>query len=121
MAIFTETVTYYQYDAPSGDYRRFVLRGVQWSDHYEKTDNDGRISVSRYATVTIPAKAADGIEFPVSEFDAMFLGVVGDMPKDERGKRISDMLTNYQRAGRVKTVNDNRNGRLLPHVKVTLA
>lgn len=51
--LFTDTVTIYNkiYDS---EWKRTVVKGVQWSDKTEKKNENGKISIARYASVTFP-------------------------------------------------------------------
>lgn len=98
-----------------------VIRGVQWSDHCDKQDNGGRISVSRYVSITFPQGTYEGLELlPVNEEDAFVYGEVDDIVTTVQGHRISNLLEKYPKSGRVKSVNDNSNRNLLKNVKVIL-
>ena len=51
MALFTDTVTIYNKISDS-EWKRTVVKGVQWSDKTEKKNENGKISIARYASVT---------------------------------------------------------------------
>lgn len=53
MALFTDTVTIYNKISDS-EWKRTVVKGVQWSDKTEKKNENGKISIARYASVTFP-------------------------------------------------------------------
>ncbi len=50
MALFTDTVTIYNKISDS-EWKRTVVEGVQWSDKTEKQNDNGKISIARYAVV----------------------------------------------------------------------
>ena len=51
--LFTDTVTIYNKISDS-EWKRTVVKGVQWSDKTEKKNENGKISIARYASVTFP-------------------------------------------------------------------
>ena len=58
--LFTDTVTIYNkiYDS---EWKRTVVKGVQWSDKTEKKNENGKISIARYASVTFPNGTYEGL------------------------------------------------------------
>ena len=121
--LFTDTVTIYN-KIGNGELRSWVstiVHGVQWSDKSIKENNQGKVSIARYVTVTFPEGTYESLSLnAASEEDAIFYGEVSDTVTGERGNRISDLLERYPRSGRIKSVNDNSNRTMLKNIKVTL-
>lgn len=128
---FTDTITFYHkeiletqeegrtVEVPT--WTRKVIHGVQWSDHFEKQDTGGRISVASYATLTLPQGTFEGLVINAkNEEDAIVYGEVDDIVTTVPGHRVSDLLNKYQRGGRIKSVNDNSNRTHLKNIKVVL-
>lgn len=101
-----------------GTFKKFVVNGVQWSDKLEKTNTNGRVSVSKYTTVTFFEGTYDGLDLlNYSKEDAIFNGVIaGEVP----GGRISTLLKAYPKSGVIKSVNDNSNRTFLKNIRVVL-
>lgn len=119
--MFTDTVTIYQKIADS-EWKRTVVEGVQWSDHEEKKNESGKISIARYASITFPEGTYEHLALSaVSEEDCIVFGVVADVVEDVKGKRISDLRRGYPKSGIIQSVNDNSNRRFLRNVKVVVA
>ena len=121
--LFTDTVTIFNKieDGDDVTWRRTVVRGVQWADKSERTNNNGRISVARYVSLTFPEGTYEGLTLESGkDEDAIFYGVIDEEPTDVRGYRISDMLNKYPKAGRIQSVNDNSNRDRLKNIKVVL-
>lgn len=115
MALFTDTVTIFH-----GSSKK-IVEGVQWSEKTERTITDKKISVAKYISVTFPEKVYNNI--PFNEYDehtCMIYGAIKDEVSEERGKRISDLMKNYERSGFVRVINDNSNRSKLKHIKVVL-
>lgn len=94
---------------------------MQWSDKKEKNNNDGKISVADYVTLTFPKGTWNNIVLDSSkEEDCIVLGVVEDEISDVKGNRVSDLLKKYPQSGLIKSVNDNSNRTMLPNIKVVL-
>ena len=121
MALFTDTVTIYNKISDS-EWKRTVVDGVQWSDKTEKQNNNGKISVARYVSVTFPEGTYENLLssmiFPIT---LPFHAVVNDDVADLKGKRISDLIKKYQKSGLIKSVNDNSNRDTLKNIKVVVA
>lgn len=121
MALFTDTVTIYNKISDS-EWTRTIVEGVQWSDKTEKQNNNGKISVARYASITFPEGTYDGLTLDSSkEEDCIVFGEVDDIVEDVKGSRISDLMKKYPKSGLVKSVNDNSNRDMLPNIKVVVA
>ncbi len=119
-ALFTDTVTIYNKISDT-EWKRTVVKGVQWSDKTEKANSNGRISVAHYTTITFPQGAYEGLIFnATNEEDCIVLGEVDTVVTGEKGNRISDILKTYPKSGLIKSVNDNSNRVMLPNVKVVL-
>ncbi len=119
--MFTDTVTIYQKTAGS-EWKRTVVEGVQWSDHEEKKNETGKISIARYASITFPEGAYEHLMIcAASEEDCVVLGIVTDVVEDVKGKRISDLRRKYPKSGIIQSVNDNSNRRFLKNIKVVVA
>ena len=124
MAVFTDTVTIYHKTAVNSvdAWVRTVVHGVQWSDKTDKRAENGKISIAKYTQITFPQGTYDGITLDASnEEDAIFFGEITDVISDERGHRLSDLLKEYPRSGRIQSVNDNTDRDYLPNIKVVVA
>lgn len=134
-ALFTDTVTVittvpleeWLWDTFSfetgeiGGYQVVIIDGVQWSDKKNRINDNGKVSIERYATVTFPKKVYEHINFEkLDEETSVFFGRMEEEIADVKGKRLSDLLQRYPKSGIVKTVNDNSNRYMLPNVKVVL-
>lgn len=121
MALFTDTVTIYNKISDS-EWKRTVVDGVQWSDKTEKKNENGKISIARYASVTFPEGAYEGLVLNSSnEEDCIVYGTVEDAVEDVKGKRISDLLKKYPKSGIIQSVNDNSNRDFCKNIKVVVA
>ena len=121
MATFTDTITIYNKITDSEWYRT-VVEGVQWSDKTEKKNENGKISVVKYASITFPEGCYDGLTLDAArEEDCIVFGAVEDVVTDTKCSRISDLIKKYPRAGRIKAVNDNSNRKFLKSIKVVVA
>ena len=121
MALFTDTVTLYNKISDS-EWKRTVIEGVQWADKTEKKNENGKISIARYASITFPEGTYDGLVFNSSnEEDCIVFGAVDDVVEDVKGKRISDLLKKYQKSGIIQSVNDNSNRDFCKNIKVVVA
>lgn len=121
MAIFTDVVTIYNKISDS-EWERTVVSGVQWSDKTEKKNENGKISIARYASVTFPEGTYDGLVLNFSnEEDCIVYGAVEDVVEDVKGKRISDLMKKYPKSGLIQAVNDNSNRDFCKHIKVVIA
>ena len=119
--IFTDKVTLF--NKISEDYwTSKLVEGVQWSDKTELDNNDGKISVARYAEITFPKGTYEDLILNASnEEDVLVMGDATAFVVDgTKGKRISDLLKAYQHAGRIKAVDDNSNRDYLKNMKVTV-
>ena len=121
MAVFTDTVTIYSQISES-EWKRTVVEGVQWSDKTEKKNENGKISVARYASVTFPDGTYDGLMLNSSnEEDCIVYGEINDVVEDVKGKRVSDLLKKYPKSGIIQAVNDNSNRDFCKNIKVVVA
>ena len=121
MALFTNTVTMYNKISET-EWKRTVVDGVQWSDKTEKQNDNGKISIARYASITFPEGTYDGLVLSSSnEEDCIVYGAVDDVVEDVKGKRISDLMEKYQKSGIIQSVNDNSNRDMLKNIKVVVA
>lgn len=120
MALFTDTVTIYNKISDS-EWKRTVVEGVQWSDKTDKKNENGKISVARYASITFPEGIYDGLVLDSSnEEDCIVFGAVEDVVEDVKGKRISDLMKKYPKSGIIQSVNDNSNRDFLKNIKVVV-
>lgn len=104
-----------------GGYQVVIIDCVQWADKKSRVNNDGKVSIERYATVTFPKKVYEHINFEkLDEETSVFFGRMEEEIADIKGKRLSDLLQRYPKSGIVKMVNDNSNRTMLPHIKVVL-
>lgn len=117
MALFTDTVTVY-HKISDVEWRRTVVKGVQWVDKVEKTNTDGVLSIVQYASVTFPESTFEGLELNIS--DAIVLGEITDEVGENRGERIGDLLKKYPDSGTVRFVKNNNRRTYLKNVKVVL-
>lgn len=121
MALFTDTVTIYHKIFDS-EWKRTVICGVQWTDKEERQNNNGKISIVRYVSVTFPEDAYENLDINAEdEEDCMVYGVVEDEITDERGKRVSDLLRKYPKSGIIRSVRGNSNRSHLKNIKVVLS
>lgn len=119
-AVFTDTVTIYNKISDT-EWKRTVVEGVQWTDKTEKKNENGKISVAKYASVTFPRGTLDGLVFNSSnEEDCIVFGAIEDVVTDVKGHRISDLMEKYPKSGLIKSVNDNSNRSLLKNIKVVV-
>lgn len=120
-AAFTDTITIYQKNIDE-TWNRIVVRGIQWSEKTERLNNNGKISVQKYVSITFPEGTYEGIPWnSAHDEDAIVLGDIKDVVTTEKGNRISDLLKRYQQSGIIKSVNDNSNRDRLKNIKVVLA
>ena len=120
MGLFNDTVTIYN-KTPEETWQRTVVKGVQWSDKTEKKNDNGKLSVVRYASLTFPEGTYEGIVLdPCNEEDCIVFGEVDDEITTEKGHRISDLLKKNSRSGLISSVNENNNRTYLKQVKVVV-
>lgn len=123
LRLFTDTITIYHKVEVNNviSWARTVVQGVQWTDHEDKVNNDGKISVARYASVTFPEGTYESLELdPRNEEDVIVYGEITEVITGAIGHRVSNILDNYTRSGRIKSVNNNANRPRLKNIKVTL-
>lgn len=124
MGLFNDTVTIFnkRMNKETAVWDKTVVNGVQWSDHDEKNENAGRVSVGHYANITFPEGTYDGLILnAANEEDAIFYGVIDAVIEDIKGHRITDIMKQYPKSGRIKSVNDNSNRDFLKNIKVVIA
>lgn len=124
MGLFNDTVTIFnkRMNGETAVWDKTVVNGVQWSDHDEKNENAGRISVGHYANITFPEGTYDGLILnAANEEDAIFYGEIDAVIEDIKGHRITDIMKQYPKSGRIKSVNDNSNRDFLKNIKVVIA
>lgn len=124
MGLFNDTVTIFnkRMNGETAVWDKTVVNGVQWSDHDEKNENAGRISVGHYANITFPEGTYDGLILnAANEEDAIFYGKIDAVIEDIKGHRITDIMKQYPKSGRIKSVNDNSNRDFLKNIKVVIA
>lgn len=101
-----------------GTFIRYVVDGVQWSDKDEISNDNGRMNITRYVSITFFAGTFENLDLTnFSSEDAIFYGVVTDEVPDNR---ISALLKKYSRSGLIKSVKDNSNRSYLKNIKVVL-
>lgn len=121
MALFTDTVTVYNKISDS-EWKRTVIEGVQWADKTEKKNENGKISVARYASITFPDGTYEGLVLSSSnEEDCIVYGAIEDAVEDVKGHRISDLMKKYPKSGLIQSVNDNSNRDFCKNVKAVVA
>ena len=117
MALFTDSITIY--NKTTSSWSRTVVDGVQWSDKADRINNNGRVKVDPYATITFPQGTYEGIRLdPRQDEDAILYGVVPDMP-NTTSFRLSDVIK-CNKGGIIQSVNDNSNRDYLKNIKVTV-
>ena len=124
MGLFNDTVTIFnkRMNGETAVWDKTVVNDVQWSDHDEKTENAGRVSVGHYVNITFPEGTYDGLILnAANEEDAIFYGEIDAVIEDIKGHRITDIMKQYPKSGRIKSVNDNSNRDLLKNIKVVIA
>jgi len=110
---FTDTVTVI--NKTEDGWTKTVVDGVQWAEKEEKLNNQGKISIATYVSITFPEGTYEQLLLdPNNEEDAIVRGVV-----DEDITKISTLLKNHK-GGRIKAVNDNSNRLMLKNVKVVV-
>lgn len=121
MALFTDAVTIYNKISDT-EWKRTVVEGVQWADKTEKQNNNGKLSIVRYASLTFPEGTYDGLVLDSSnENDYIVFGAVEDVIEDIKGSRISDLREKYPKSGYIQSVNDNTNRSFLKNIKVVVS
>ena len=124
MGLFNDTVTIFnkRMNGETAVWDKTVVNDVQWSDHDEKNENAGRVSVGHYTNITFPEGTYDGLILnAANEEDAIFYGEIDAVIEDIKGHRITDIMKQYPKSGRIKSVNDNSNRDLLKNIKVVIA
>ena len=121
MAMFTDTVTVF-HKLCNGEWEILVVEGVQWSDKSEKKNENGKLSVVRYAEITFPEGTYEELQLRAENSeDCIVYGKINDCVSDEKGCRISDLLKKYPKSGLIQSVNDNSNREFLKNMKVVVA
>ena len=124
MGLFNDTVTIFnkRMNGETAVWDKTVVNGVQWSDSDQKNENSGRISVGHYVNITFPEGTYDGLILnAANEEDAIFYGEIDAVIEDIKGHRITDIMKQYPKSGRIKSVNDNSNRDFLKNIKVVIA
>lgn len=124
MGLFNDTVTIFnkRMNKETAVWDKTVVNGVQWSDTDQKNENSGRISVGHYVNITFPEGTYDGLILnAANEEDAIFYGEIDAVIEDIKGHRITDIMKQYPKSGRIKSVNDNSNRDFLKNIKVVIA
>lgn len=124
MGLFNDTVTIFnkRMNGETAVWDKTVVNDVHWSDHDEKNENAGRVSVGHYANITFPEGTYDGLILnAANEEDAIFYGEIDAVIEDIKGHRITDIMKQYPKSGRIKSVNDNSNRDFLKNIKVVIA
>lgn len=120
MALNTDTITLYNKISDT-EWKRTVIKGVQWTDKVERTNADGVLSIVKYASVTFFDGTFKGLVLnSANEEDCIVYGAVTDVVDGNRGSQISDLLKKYPRSGLIKAVNDNSNRNFLKSIKVVV-
>ena len=119
--MFTDTVTIYNKISDS-EWKRTVVKGIQWSDKAEKQNANGKISVAKHVQITFPHPSYEGLTLQAEkEEDCIVYGSIEDEISGEKGNRIADLLKKYPKSGRIQSVNDNTNRSFLKNIKVVIA
>ena len=118
MALFTDSVTIYNKQTAS--WKRTVVDGVQWSDKVDRINNNGKIKVDKYASITFPEGTYEDLTLdPGHDEDAILFGVVTDEVTSTVSHRLSDIIKR-NKGGIIQSVNDNSNRDYLKNIKVTV-
>lgn len=118
--MFSDTITIYNKISDT-EWRRTVVKGVQWADKSEKQISAGVISVAPYVAITFPQGTYEGLILAAfNEEDAIVYGEVADEVNNIKGSRISDLMRKYTRSGLIQSVNDNSNRTFLKNIKVVI-
>ena len=118
MALFTDSVTIYNKSTSS--WTRTVVDGVQWSDKFDRINNNGKIKVDKYASITFPEGTYEGLTLdPAQDEDAILFGVVTDEATGTASHRLSDIIKR-NKGGIIQSVNDNSNRDYLKNIKVVV-
>lgn len=119
--MFTDTVTLY-HKLCTGEYEIISVEGVQWSDKSDKKNENGKLSVVRYAQITFPEGTYEDLTLSAENTeDCIVFGKVIECVSDEKGCRISDLMKRHPRSGLIQSVNDNSNRDMLKNIKVVVA
>ena len=118
--MFDDTITIYT-KITDNSWERTVVEGVQWSDKRDRKNENGRISIVDYVSLTFPRGTYESLDLsPTGGENCIIYGEVAEEITGEKGKRVSDILSKYPKSGRILSVNDNTNRRLLKNIKVVL-
>lgn len=121
MAVFTDTVTIFNKISDT-EWKRTVVKGVQWSEKTDKKNADGVVSVVRYVLITFPEGTYEGIGLDAyNDGDFIVYGAVTDTLDGTKGNRASDLLKRHNKSGTIQSVNDNSNRDFLKNFKVVIA
>ena len=119
--MFTDTITIYNKISDS-EWKRTVVKGVQWSDKTEKKNENGKLSVVRYVQITFPEGTYEGLILDSSKSeDCIVYGAVYDEVSATKGSRLSELMKKYPKSGLIQSVNDNSNRDLLKNINVVVA
>lgn len=95
---------------------------MQWTEKTEKKNENGKISIATYITVTFPQGKYTGLTLSAkNEEDAIVYGDVSDVVNTTTGSTLKDLLKKYEKSGRIKSVKDNSKRDFIPNIKVVLA
>lgn len=120
MALFTDTVTVYN-KISDNKWKRTVVKGVQWSENTDRVNSDKVITYASHVSVTFPEGTFDDVVLSSSnEEDCIVYGEVNDAVDGQRGSRVSDLVKKYEKAGFIKSVNDNSKRSFLKNIKVVV-
>lgn len=119
--MFNDTVTIFN-KVSDTEWEKTVVKGVQWAERFEKKNDNGKISVVRYVSITFPKGTYEGLVLEAGkEEDCIVYGEISDVLKDEKGSRVSDLMEKYPRSGLIQSVNDNSGRDFLKNIKVVIA
>lgn len=137
MALFTDVMTVYNYIEESQRWKRTVVKGVQWRHNKVEVSTSGGVQTEqKVESITIDFKKnygneqyVDYLEFnkledktgywTLNERDCADIVVLGESERELGADyKISDLKNEFQYMGTVLSVSDNRNRRLLQHIKV---
>lgn len=145
MSLFTDTMTVYNYrkdaDTETETWQRTVIRGIQWTHNKKEVSVSGGVQTeTKVESITIDCQRNYGnkpyiapneyVKLSAEECAAYWtldarngqgVIVMGVSDKEiSRAYRLSNLSEDYQYAGTVSSVSDNRNRAQLKHIKVVL-
>ena len=84
--MFTDTVTLY-HKLCTGEYEIIPVEGVQWSDKSDKKNENGKLSVVRYAQITFPEGTYEDMILSAENYDGS-LAVTSLLKEVKPGSKV---------------------------------